>query len=106
MTEKEFYVLAEEILVKLADDIEEMDKDAVLEVEYMDGILNIVIEETSQTYVINKHSASQKIWYSSPLTGANYFAYDASSQKWLDDKNEELRQTLFLELSQIIHIEK
>ena len=106
MTEKEFYVLAEEILVKLADDIEEMDKNAVLEVEYMDGILNIVMEETAQTYVINKHSASQKIWYSSPLTGADYFVYDASSQQWLDDKNDELTQKLFAELSQFIHIEK
>lgn len=106
MNEKDFYTISDETLTKLADDVEGMDKEAVLEVDYMDGILNIIIEETSQTYVINKHSATQKIWYSSPLTGADYFVYDENSQEWLDDKKDELSQKLFTELSQFIQIEK
>lgn len=104
MNEAKFYTVSEEILMKLADDIEKMDIQAVLDVEYSDGILNIVVEQTGQTYVINKHSASQKIWYSSPLTGADYFVFDEQSATWLDAKNTELVQKLFDELSQFIQV--
>ena len=52
-----------------------------------------------QTYVINKHSASKKIWFSSPITGANYFSYNFENKKWLDDKGKELTELLLLELT-------
>ena len=86
------------MLEGLSHRLEAFDKNSDLDVEYSDGILKITIEATSQTYVINRHSASQKIWYSSPLTGADYFAFDEKLQKWLDSKGQELEEKLFSEL--------
>ncbi|MBU6339192.1 MAG: iron donor protein CyaY [Rickettsiales bacterium] len=106
MTEQDFYLLSETALTKLADCIEKQDVDSVFDVEYSDGILNVVIEETGQTYVINKHSASQKIWYSSPISGADYFSYDAFEGKWLNARKEDLENKLFAELSQFMSLSK
>lgn len=96
MLDKDFLELSEKELIKLADEIENNDKNSLFDVEYSDGILNINVFASNQTYVINKHSASQKIWFSSPISGANYFAF--SNKKWLDDKNRELQEILLNEL--------
>ncbi len=101
IAETKFIQTCEDSLIKLSETIEELDKNSKLDVEYSDGILNIVIEETSQTYVINRHSASQKIWYSSPLSGADYFSFDEKFETWVDSKNEELSKKLFAELVQL-----
>lgn len=98
MLEKDFLKHCETSLIELCQLIEKADKNSQLDVEYSDGILSVIIEETNQTYIINRHAASQKIWYSSPFTGANYFSFDEKSQKWLDSKSDELQQKLFLEL--------
>jgi iron donor protein CyaY len=106
MTEQDFYELSEETLMSLADNIESKDVNSLLDVEYSDGILTILVERTKQTYVINKHSATQKIWYSSPISGADYFSYDNKSYKWINTKNIDLQNKLFDELSQFISIVK
>jgi iron donor protein CyaY len=94
--ENNFLELSEKELIRLADEIENNDKNSLFDVEYADGILNINVFASNQVYVINKHSASQKIWFSSPISGANYFVY--SNQKWLDDKGRELQEILLNEL--------
>jgi iron donor protein CyaY len=98
MSEKDFLTNSEQELIKLADYIENNDKNSTFDVEYSDGILNINVFANNKIYVINKHSASQKIWFSSPISGANYFAYDAQKEKWLSDKNQELEEYLLQEL--------
>lgn len=102
MLEKNFLSNCEQTLTKLSELIEATDKNSKLDVEYSDGILTIIVEATSQTYIINRHAASQKIWYSSPLSGADYFAFDENSAKWLDSKGEELEEKLSSELKTII----
>ncbi len=99
---KNFHDLCEDTLTELSQAIEEKDQDSKFDVEYSDGILTIVIENGSKTYVINRHSATQKIWYSSPISGADYFSYDEKSKKWLDSKGEELKEKLFLELENFL----
>ena len=96
MLENNFLELSENELIKLADEIENNDPKSLFDVEYADGILNINVFASDQIYVINKHSASQKIWFSSPISGANYFSY--IDQKWLDDKGREIGEILFNEL--------
>ncbi|MDX2082596.1 MAG: frataxin family protein, partial [Rickettsiales bacterium] len=90
MSETNFLNNCEKTLSNLAQKLEERDKNAKLDVEYSDGILEIVITSTKQTYVINRNSGNQKIWYSSPITGADYFSFDEKSMKWLDAKGLEL----------------
>jgi iron donor protein CyaY len=98
MLEKTFYKLCEDSLIKLSEALEAWDKDSKLDVEYSDGILEIVVIATKKTYIINRNSGNQKIWYSSPFSGANYFSFDEKSQSWLDAKGDELRLKLFEEL--------
>lgn len=102
MLEKDFYQLCEATLIKLAETIETADKNSQLDVEYADGILEIVIVATKKTYVINRNLGNQKIWYSSPFSGADYFSYSPESIDWRDAKGEELGEKLFLELRQQI----
>jgi iron donor protein CyaY len=97
MLEQDFYKLCEEALSKIFDDLEEMDQNSDLDIDYSDGILKIVTA-TNKTYVINRNAGNQKIWYSSPLTGADYFAFNAEKNIWEDDANEELSSKLFAEI--------
>ena len=97
-----FYNLCENFLQNLAEKIEGQDVNSNLEVEYQDGILEIVINADKKTFIINRNAGNQKIWYSSPFLGADYFSFDESSQKWLNAKSEELTKKLFNELNKII----
>ncbi len=98
MLEKDFYKLCEEALFGLSQQLEEKDVNSKLDFDYSDGILKIVILADKKTYVINRNSGNQKIWYSSPLTGADYFAFDDNSKSWRNAKGEDLAQKLFFEI--------
>ena len=103
MSESDFLQRCENTLNKISEELEIRDKNSKLDVEYSDGILTILIEETSKTYVINRHGASQKIWYSSPFTGADYFSFEDTSQSWIDSKGEKLEVKLLSELQKILN---
>ncbi len=102
MLEKDFYQLCESSLIKLSEAIEAADQNSQLDVEYSDGILEIVITRSKKTYIINRNSGNQKIWYSSPFSGADYFSFDEKTLDWRDVKGDELEQKLFSELSHVI----
>lgn len=104
MTEKDFYQRCESALIKLADDVESADKNSQLDVEYADGILQIVILADNKTYIINRNSGNQKIWYSSPFSGADYFSFDEKSGEWKDAQTTALQTKLFSELHQILNL--
>jgi iron donor protein CyaY len=98
MLEKDFLKKCEEFLFFLSENLEKKDKNSLLDIDYSDGILTIKIDSTSEVYVINRHSASKKIWYSSPFSGADYFSFDDKSKQWLNGNNQELSEKLFSEL--------
>lgn len=102
MLEKDFYHHCEEELSRLFEELEKMDSNANLDIDYSDGILKIVTAD-NKTYIINRNSGNQKIWYSSPLSGADYFAYDLENKKWQNNKNEELSEKLFAELQTFLN---
>lgn len=100
MLEKDFLLLSEKKLIEMSDLIESRDKDSIFEVEYADGILSITIfAQENKNYVINRHSGNQKIWFSSPISGADYFAYDQAKQQWLNNKGQEIWSILSTELA-------
>ena len=99
MLEKDFLKHCESALIQLSETIESADKNSKLDVEYSDGILEIVISTTKQTYIINRNSGNQKIWYSSPITGADYFSF---SSDWRNSKGEELQEKLMAELEKFM----
>jgi iron donor protein CyaY len=98
MLEKNFLQACEAALLKLFQMTEELDQNSSLDVDYADGILKIINIANKKTFVINRNSGNQKIWYSSPITGADYFSYSNESQKWLNEKNIELSEKLLNEL--------
>jgi len=93
-----FNLLCENFLQDLAIIIEKKDENSNLEIDYLDGILKIKIIKNSKVFVINRNSGNQKIWYSSPVSGADYFAFDEVLQNWLNAKKIELTQKLLDEL--------
>ncbi|MBF0246892.1 MAG: iron donor protein CyaY [Alphaproteobacteria bacterium] len=100
MDAAEFETLAEETLENLFDSVEDMlglDEDA----DFAHGILNIELGD-GRKYVINKNSASQEIWVSSPVSGASHYAFDADSGDWLNTRGGgNLVETLSTELSRL-----
>jgi iron donor protein CyaY len=100
--EKDFYRLCESTLLNLSEAVEIADKNSLLDVEYSDGILEIIITASKKTYIINRNSGNQKIWYSSPFSGADYFSFDEKTQDWRDVKGSELKEKLFSELNPIL----
>ena len=93
-----FYKNSENFLIELADKIEKQDIDSIFDVECSDGILTILVHSTEQEYVVNRNSANEKIWYSSPLSGADYFSFDEARHEWINKHDEELETKLFAEL--------
>lgn len=96
MEKNRFESAAETTLENLAELIETADKEGVLEVECTSGVLTITLP-TKQQYVINRHRVTQQLWWSSPKSGAKYFALQEDGS-WLDKEHQELQQLLFAEL--------
>lgn len=97
-----FYHLSELFLQNLADKIEAKDIKSNLEIEYNDGVLKITINSNNKTFVINRNEGNQKIWYSSPFLGADYFSFEQQTNSWKNLQNLELTEKLFNEINQFL----
>lgn len=95
-----FIKLCEDFLEELVILIEKKDINFNLETDYLDGVLKIKILKNSKIFVINRNSGNQKIWYSSPFLGADYFAFDEESKQWKNSKQIDLIQKLMNELQE------
>lgn len=98
MEESEFINLCDESLNEIADLLEQKDVNSMLDIEYLDGILELEIIDENLKYIINRNSGNQKIWYSSPFSGVDYFSYDASKKSWQNDHGLELTAKILQEL--------
>ena len=69
-SEAEFDAAADDFLVDLMTELEDLDEVAgdAFEVDYAQGVLTCVIDP-AHTYVINKQRPNKQIWFSSPLSG-------------------------------------
>lgn len=92
-----FESLAAQTLQRFAACIEEATME--LEVDLVDGVLNIETEDGA-IYLVNKHSPLRQLWLSSPVSGAGHFDYDAANKTWESTRGgESLEKTLERELS-------
>lgn len=57
-----------------------------IDVDILGDILHIYLEDGGE-YVINKHRASQQIWVSSPISGADKFSYLEDIENWKSGEN-------------------
>lgn len=101
MENSEFQNIADKSLGDLAEEIETLDEQVKLDTDLHDGILSVVCDDGAE-YVINRHGASQKIWVSSPKSGASYFVFDDKDNQWINDVGEELHAKIVAEIKSIL----
>jgi len=89
-----FVLESERIIHKIADTIEDSDKDGKIDVDLNDATLTL--ETKDGVFVINKQSAAKEIWLSSPISGPYHFAYQEGD--WLSRSGVELFDILSKEL--------
>lgn len=75
MKDSDFAIQVTNILNKIVEIIEAEDNENLIDIDLSDNILTIINEHG--TYVINKQSAVQEIWLSSPVSGPFHFSYKA-----------------------------
>jgi frataxin-like iron-binding protein CyaY len=102
MDESKFELIASKELEHIHESIDDSDSKIFDEVtcELHDGVLTIECPRTlggGGTFVLNKHSASRQIWYSSPVSSPAYF----DPPDWISKKlgGVTLRQKLGNDLS-------
>lgn len=95
-----FHERADSFLADALEAIEIADPEQELDVDLMDGILTIEIEDKGE-YVINKHEPSVQIWMSSPVTGAQKFAYREDEDEWRNKQGDSFHDVLSDELSEL-----
>uniref|UniRef100_A0A0G4HTH9 Uncharacterized protein n=1 Tax=Chromera velia CCMP2878 TaxID=1169474 RepID=A0A0G4HTH9_9ALVE len=78
----------------LHDSLEEAEVEELEDLELREGVLTIDLGRLG-IFVINKHFLTQQLWYSSPVSGAQYFDF-SSNPKWM---SQTLKQDLFTVLS-------
>lgn len=92
--------IAKMTIAKIADSIELQDSEQKVDIDIYDNERINIYTESGQ-FVINKHSAAQEIWLSSPISGPYHFSFNENN-RWLDTKNNDLYSILEQELSNFI----
>lgn len=86
MDAAKFDNLADRTLKHLMVAIEDQMADEIDDIDLQGSVLTIDLV-VGGTYVINKHSATQEIWLSSPKSGAAHFKF-APSKQWLSTRED------------------
>lgn len=107
MDESTYHELADIALEKLYEFLEGLEDtlDDPPDVELQMGVLTVTLEAgryEGRQYVINKHTPTQQIWVSSPLTGAGYFAYDKPRNGWYPTRTRDDGEELYEEITKEI----
>ena len=106
MSESRFESLAKSELESIADlvDSQVSDNENVDgSCELHEGVLTIdFVSPAKGTFVVNKHTASRQIWYSSPVSQPAYF--DADSGWYSKRLGMGLRSKLALDVEKLVRI--
>lgn len=100
MQESQFSVLAEQIISSIAEQIEEQDQRAIIEVDLLGDILSLTTPVGQ--YIINKQTAAKELWLVSPISGPYHFAY--LKDKWQTRAGVEILSLLNSELSRFVSL--
>jgi len=98
MDESVFHETADIILEDLVDGIEMADEEGEVEVDYIDGVVSIILPDGSE-YIINKHEPSRQIWLSSPFSGSNKFSYNEDEDDWMPEEGRNFKDFISIEFS-------
>ena len=81
MNDSDFNRIADALLARLCDQIEDADVAGILDVELVAGVLTLELPK-GKTIVISKHGPSKQVWLSSPISGGLHFPFDEEKQAW------------------------
>lgn len=84
MVELSFAVRVGQVFEGIMERIEAHPALEDLDVDLVDGVLQVEFEDGSQI-VVNRQEPLQQIWVASPL-GPAHFSFDAVRDAWLDDR--------------------
>ena len=85
-----YHVVAGATLEGFQDAFDEYSDDhpaAQLDVEYADGVLNVMVGSHG-TFVLNKQAPNLQIWLSSPVTGPQRYDFCVSTNSWLNSRDQ------------------
>ena len=84
-----FESIADEILEEIYQDLEQKYQSEI-EIDIEDGVLQFTFEINNKknSFVINRNSASQKIWYSSPVSKPKYYEYHQLDYSWIESSTK------------------
>lgn len=99
MAEVSFSVQAGEMLETIVAQLEAEAACDDLDMDIIDGVLNIGFEDGGQI-IVNRQEPVRQLWVASPL-GPAHFSFDAGRGAWIDDKTgATLMDTLSRALTQ------
>lgn len=70
------------------NDDDEDDEDTMPEINYASGVLTMYLPPHG-TYVLNKQTPNQQIWWSSPVSGPRRYEYDENMERWVNSRAVE-----------------
>lgn len=87
-SESDFHTVADDTLDAIQDAIDDAldTTDLDYEVTLASGVLTLTLPGKG-TWVINKQTPNQQLWWSSPLSGPKRFEYDDSDHIWFSTKD-------------------
>lgn len=101
LSDTAFTALATATLNRLADMVEMLDEDEVLDAEFVGGVLYVTLPDNRQ-FAVNQHAPSRQIWLSSPLSGGLHFSYDEADSAWALADGTRLEGLLRAELEELL----
>lgn len=110
-SEGHYHTVADETLEGIQDAVEQaLEENGIPEFEIglASGVLTLQLNPHG-TWVINKQTPNQQLWWSSPLSGPKRFEYDPDGKDWVFTRDEshttKLLQTLKEEIQQVYKVE-
>jgi frataxin len=108
-SEGEYHTVADEFLEDLQDAVEHALEDSNIpefEITFASGVMTLVMPPHG-TWVINKQSPNQQLWWSSPLSGPRRYEYQDGEWVFTRDESHSitLAETLKNEIKEIYQVE-
>jgi len=110
-SESDYHTVADECLEDIQDAVEACLEDEMpqldFEITFASGVLTMVLPPHG-TWVLNKQTPNQQIWWSSPLSGPRRYEFDFEEQTWSYTRSESqsltLKESMKSEMEEIYNV--
>lgn len=96
--DNDFISIAKKVIEKISLEVELIDAEYSLEIDFLDDVLTI--DSLEGRFVVNYNVPLKQIWLSSPISGPHHFS--CINNEWLNKDHEELHLLLNKETLMIL----